>query len=183
MVIHTPAVLAILLGEPERRRFNETIEADPVRLISAASYLEAAIIIDDRFGYEGARDLKLFLTEAEVVTESVTVEQAKVASEAYRRFGKGNHPAAFNFGDCSRTPWPRSPPSRSCSRATTSRRPISRGAEPSPTAPLRTGPQSSRTALRTGGAATPSGARGPSCGRMRSCLNLGLNLEEWPRVC
>jgi ribonuclease VapC len=100
MVIDTSAILAILLGEPEQRRFNEKIEADPVRLLSAASYLEAAIIIDDRFGYEGARDLKLLLTEAEIAIESVTLEQAEVAREAYRRFGKGNHPAALNYGDC-----------------------------------------------------------------------------------
>ncbi len=100
MVIDTSAVLAILLGEPERRRLNEKIEADPVRLMSAASYLETAIIIDDRFGDEGARDLKLFLAEAEIEIESVTLEQAEVAREAYRRFGKGNHPAALNFGDC-----------------------------------------------------------------------------------
>lgn len=100
MVIDTSAVLAILFGEPERRSFNEKIEADPIRLMSAASYLEAAIIIDDRFGYEGASDFKLFLTEAEVAFEPVTLEQAEVAREAYRRFGKGNHPAALNFGDC-----------------------------------------------------------------------------------
>jgi ribonuclease VapC len=68
--------------------------------MSAASYLESAIIIDDRFGYEGARDLKLFLAEAEIAIEPVTLEQAEVAREAYRRFGKGNHPAALNFGDC-----------------------------------------------------------------------------------
>jgi ribonuclease VapC len=100
MVIDTSAILAILLGEPERRRFNERIEADPIRLMSAASYLETAIIVDDRFGYEGARDLKLFLTEAEIAIEPVSLEQAEIAREAYRRFGKGNHPAALNFGDC-----------------------------------------------------------------------------------
>jgi ribonuclease VapC len=80
--------------------FHEKIASDPVRLLSAASYLEAAIIIDDRFGYEGARDLKLFLTEAEIEIQSVNLEQAEVAREAYRRFGKGNHPAGLNFGDC-----------------------------------------------------------------------------------
>jgi ribonuclease VapC len=100
MVIDTSAVLAILLGEPEQRRFNEKIEADPVRLMSAASYLEVAIIIDDRLGYEGARDLKLFLAEAEIEIASVTLEQAEVAREAYRRFGRGNHRDSLNFGDC-----------------------------------------------------------------------------------
>jgi ribonuclease VapC len=82
MVIDTSAILAILLGEPERRRFNERIEADPVRLLSAASYLETAIIIDDRFAYEGARDSKLFLIEAEVAIEPVSLEQAEIARDA-----------------------------------------------------------------------------------------------------
>jgi ribonuclease VapC len=100
MVIDTSAVLAILLGEPEQRRFNEKIEADPVRLMSAASYLEAAIVIDDRLGYEGARDLKLFLAEAEIEIASVTLEHAEVAREAFRRFGRGNHRASLKFGDC-----------------------------------------------------------------------------------
>jgi ribonuclease VapC len=100
MMIDTSAVLVILLGEPERRRFNEKIEADPVRLLSAASFLETAIIIDDRVGNEGARDLKLFLAEAEIEIDPLTLDQAEVAREAYRRFGKGNHPAALNFGDC-----------------------------------------------------------------------------------
>ena len=100
MVIDSSALLAILFGEPEKRRFNELIEAHAVRLMSAASYLESAIIVDDRFGYDGARDLKLFLAEADIVIEPVTLEQAEIARDAYRRFGRGNHAAALNFGDC-----------------------------------------------------------------------------------
>jgi ribonuclease VapC len=98
--LDSSAVLAILLGEPEKRSLNEKIEADPVRLMSAGSYLETAIAIDDRFGDEGARDLKLFLTEADVELVPVTVDQAEIARLAYRRFGPGNHPARLNFGDC-----------------------------------------------------------------------------------
>ena len=63
-MIDTSALLAILLDEPQRRTFNELIEADPTRLMSAGSYLETGIIIDDRLGSEGAPDLKLFMTEA-----------------------------------------------------------------------------------------------------------------------
>jgi ribonuclease VapC len=100
MVIDSSALLAILFGEPEKRRFNELIGAHAVRIMSAASYLESAIIIDDRLGYEGARDFKLFLAEADIVIEPVTLEQAEAARDAYRRFGKGNHAAALNFGDC-----------------------------------------------------------------------------------
>jgi ribonuclease VapC len=100
VVIDSSALLAILFGEPEKRRFNELIEADAVRLMSAASYLESAIIIDDRLGYEGARDLSLFLREADIEIEPVTLAQAEIARDAYRRFGRGKHVAALNFGDC-----------------------------------------------------------------------------------
>jgi ribonuclease VapC len=100
MVIDTSALLAILLGEPEVGAFNEKIEADATRLLSAASYLEAAIIIDDRLGQEGGRDFRLFLLEADFEIVPVTIEQADVAREAYHRYGRGNHPARLNFGDC-----------------------------------------------------------------------------------
>jgi ribonuclease VapC len=100
MVIDTSAVLAILFDEEERQAFNEKIAADPVRLISAASYLETALIVDNRLGYDGGRDFKLFMAEAGIEVVPVTLEQAEVAREAYRTYGRGNHPARLNFGDC-----------------------------------------------------------------------------------
>jgi ribonuclease VapC len=71
----------------------------PGPAMSAASYLETAIMIDDRFGYDGARALKLFVTEAEIAIEPVSWSSRK-SREAYRRFGRGEHPTALNFGDC-----------------------------------------------------------------------------------
>jgi len=100
MVIDSSAVVAILQEEPETEHFLARLEADPTRLMSAASYLEAAIVIEDRFGYDGIRDLKLFLHEAGIDIEPVTFDQAELAREAYRRYGRGNHPAALNYGDC-----------------------------------------------------------------------------------
>lgn len=100
MVIDTSAILAILFNEAERRLFNERIAADAIRLVSAASYLETAIIVNDRLGFEGARDLRLFFAEADIEVGSVTFEQAEVAREAYRKYGRGNHPAGLNFADC-----------------------------------------------------------------------------------
>lgn len=100
MVLDTSALLAILFDEPERRRFNEHVAAASIRLMSAASWLEAAIIIDDRLGYDGVRDLKLFVAEAGIEIVPVTGEQTEVALEAYRRYGRGNHAAALNYGDC-----------------------------------------------------------------------------------
>ena len=59
-----------------------------------------AIVIEDRFGYEGIRDLKLFLNEAGVEIEPVTFDQDGLARQAYGRYGRGNHPAALDYGGC-----------------------------------------------------------------------------------
>lgn len=82
--------------EPERHDLNRRIAADPVRLLSVANYLETAIIIDDRFGEAGGRDLRHLLFDASVRVVAVTIEQAELARTAYRLFGKGNHPARLN---------------------------------------------------------------------------------------
>ncbi len=100
MVLDTSAILAILLDEPERAAFAQRIEDHQVRLLSSASYLEAGIILDDRFGEGGSSALRQLVIEAEIDVVPVTLDQAEVARDAYRRFGRGNHPAALNFGDC-----------------------------------------------------------------------------------
>lgn len=100
MVIETSAVLAILQAEPEAAAFAEAIERDPVRLVSAASVLEASIVIVARYGDAGARELDLFLLKAQADVVPVTAEHAALGRDAYVRFGKGRHPAGLNFGDC-----------------------------------------------------------------------------------
>src|SRR5262249_41882359 len=100
MVIDTSAIVAILLDEPERSEFGRLIAADDVRLISAVTRVEAAFVIEGRRGEAGRSRLARFfqLTEAEIV--SVTPEQAELAVDAFRRFGKGRHPVGLNIGDC-----------------------------------------------------------------------------------
>lgn len=100
MVIDTSALLAILLDEPERRTFNEAIEAADSRVMSAATFVEISIIIESRFGAEGLRDLDLFLERAGIELVAVETEHAYVARRAFSRFGKGRHPAGLNYGDC-----------------------------------------------------------------------------------
>ena len=99
-MIDSSALIAILQDEPERPVFVRKLAQDPARLISAANWLETAIVIDDRFGEAGARDLKLLLIEAAVEIVPVTAAQAELARAAYRRFGRGNHTAKLNYGDC-----------------------------------------------------------------------------------
>ncbi len=100
MVVDTSALLAVLLDEPERRRFNELIEAARTRLVSAATLLEAAIIVEARRGEAAGRELDLFLHRARFEVVPVDADQVDIARAAYRRFGKGLHSAALNYGDC-----------------------------------------------------------------------------------
>jgi len=100
MVIDTSALIAILCDEPFAPVYEEAIELDPVRLLSTASFLEAAIVIEARFGPAGGRELDLLLHAAGVELAAVNREQAELARSAYRKFGKGQHPAGLNYGDC-----------------------------------------------------------------------------------
>ena len=100
MVIDTSALLAILQDEPERRTFNEAIEAAASRAMSVATFVEVSIVIESRYGAEGLRELDLFVDRAGIELVSVDVEQGQVARGAFSRFGKGRHPAGLNFGDC-----------------------------------------------------------------------------------
>lgn len=100
MVLDTSALLAILANEPERRAFNEAIEAADARRMSAASFVEISIVVESRYGSDGIRDLDLYLERAVVEVVPVDVEQAKIARGAFRRYGKGRHRAGLNYGDC-----------------------------------------------------------------------------------
>ena len=100
MVIDSSALLAILFDEPERRSFNQMIEADPVRLLSAANFVEAALVVEARLGEAGGREFDLFIHRAEIEIVPVDADQAEIARRAYRRYGKGRHRAGLNFGDC-----------------------------------------------------------------------------------
>ena len=68
--------------------------------MSVASFLEAAIVLESRTGVAGGDELDLFMGRAQIELEPVTPEHAQAARRAWRRFGKGNHPAGLNFGDC-----------------------------------------------------------------------------------
>jgi ribonuclease VapC len=100
MVIDTSALVAMLNNEPEAQRFEAAVEEDHVRLMSTASYLETAIVIETRFGEAGGRELDLWLHRAAVDLVSVDADQADTARVAYRCYGKGRHRAGLNYGDC-----------------------------------------------------------------------------------
>lgn len=100
MVIDTSVIVAILFDEPERARFAAVIEAAPVRLVSAASFLEATMVVEGRKGRSGERMVDRFVEEGEVEIVPVSGAQARLACEAFRAYGKRRHPASLNLGDC-----------------------------------------------------------------------------------
>jgi ribonuclease VapC len=100
MVIDTSAIVAIALNEPDALEIELQIANDPVRLISAATVLEAAMVIETRLGASGGRELDLWLHKIGADVISVDAEQANAARRAWRRYGRGRHVAALNYGDC-----------------------------------------------------------------------------------
>lgn len=100
MVIDTSAILAILRDEPERRRFNRAVHDAETRRMSVVSFVEAAIVMQARHGDAGVRALDNFLARAQIEREPVDTDQADLARQAFRQYGRGRHRAALNFGDC-----------------------------------------------------------------------------------
>ena len=100
MVIDTSALIAILLNEAEAGLFARAIAGDERHLLSAASALETGIVIEARKGPAGGREFDLLLHRAQIEIVPLTAAHVEIAREAWRRFGRGNHPAGLNFGDC-----------------------------------------------------------------------------------
>jgi ribonuclease VapC len=101
MIVDSSALVAILKNEPEAEAFSKAMEAAKAVRISAATYLETHIVVD---GYRNpiltARLEEIFANPG-IEIEPVTAEQARIARQAYRDYGRGSgHPANLNFGDC-----------------------------------------------------------------------------------
>src|SRR5580698_9173085 len=100
MVIDTSAFAAIFFGEPERQTFLAAITSAGSRLVSAATILETGIVLEARQGEAAGREFDLFVVRANLQIVPVDAEQADLARSAWRKYGKGRHPAGLNFGDC-----------------------------------------------------------------------------------
>ena len=100
MIIDSSAILTILFAEPDAAVFAKAMsEADACK-ISAATFVEVAVVVEAQTQDRGSRQLDAFLRRAGFVIEPVTEGQAHLARQAYSDFGKGRHPAGLNFGDC-----------------------------------------------------------------------------------
>lgn len=101
MIIDSSALIAILRAEPEAGEMARAIERAQIRRISAANWLETAVVIDASRDPVASRRFDELVQTAELHVEPVTGDQARIARDAYRDFGKGSgHKAGLNFGDC-----------------------------------------------------------------------------------
>jgi ribonuclease VapC len=100
MVIDTSALVAILFGEPEALSFTRAVADESRKLISAFNALETGIVVEARKGEAGGRELDLLLHRAQIEIVAMNADQAELARTAWRKYGKGNHPAGLNIGDC-----------------------------------------------------------------------------------
>ena len=100
MVIDTSALIAILFGEPEASSFARAVADESKKLISAFNALETGIVVEARKGEAGGRELDLLIHRAQIEIVAMNADQAEIARAAWRKYGKGNHPAGLNIGDC-----------------------------------------------------------------------------------
>ena len=99
MILDSSALVAILFREPEADAFVDRILVAAVKRISVATWVELMMVMA-RETDASMRDAEAFLADAEVQVEPVTLEQGRLARQAFLDFGKGRHPAKLNFGDC-----------------------------------------------------------------------------------
>ncbi|MHB8450907.1 MAG: type II toxin-antitoxin system VapC family toxin [Mycobacteriales bacterium] len=101
MIVDTSAIIAILRGEPDANLYGNALARADEPLISAGTYIEAAIVVDSNGDPVLSGRFDDLLAVSHVRVESVTKQHAEIARQAYRNFGKGSgHPAGLNFGDC-----------------------------------------------------------------------------------
>ena len=100
MIVDSSALIAVVNRESDAERYEEAMLAAPDCRMSVANILEACMVVEGRGGAAAGHELDIVLAQAGIEAVPVTLEQMEAARQAWRRFGRGNHPAALNFGDC-----------------------------------------------------------------------------------
>lgn len=100
MIIDSSAILAVLFDEPDAAVYASAIASASSCRISAANYVETAVVVESQSPAAGGRQFDTFMRRAGIAIGPVTEEQALLARQAYADFGKGRHPAGLNFEDC-----------------------------------------------------------------------------------
>ena len=99
MMIDTSAIMAVLFGEPEAESIRQAIARDPVRIMSALTWLELTMVMESRRGLAAVAELEAMISDLHVIIHPFDAAQARRALQAWRQYGKGRHPAGLNLGD------------------------------------------------------------------------------------
>ena len=89
--------MAVLLSEPGSARLMEVLASETPLLISAATLTEA-LVVAERRGFR--RQMEQLVDGLGVQVVPLSAATARRAADAYSRWGKGQHPAGLNLGDC-----------------------------------------------------------------------------------
>jgi len=100
VIVDSSALIAILTSESDANDLEDALLASSVRRVSAATYVEASIVMDSRNRPALSHALDNLLQVSQICIEPITVQQARIARQAYRDYGKGRHRAGLNLGDC-----------------------------------------------------------------------------------
>ena len=101
MIVDSSAMVAVIKRDPDWEEFANAMDGAGTLHISAASYLETAVVVDSLRDAVHSAKLDDLLLDMEMTIEPVTAEQARIARQAYRDYGRGSGSAAkLNFGDC-----------------------------------------------------------------------------------
>ena len=100
MVIDSSALIAFLFRKPEALAITRSIADASRRLLGAFNALETGIVVEARKGEVGGREIDLLIHRAQIEIVAMNADQAGLARAAWRKYGKGNHPAGLNIGDC-----------------------------------------------------------------------------------
>lgn len=100
MILDSSALVAVLLKEPGWQALLGRIAADETPAVGAPTLAETGLVLTARLGRDARRLLSAFVREAGITVVPFVEEHARVAVEAYARYGKGRHRAALSFGDC-----------------------------------------------------------------------------------
>lgn len=100
IVVDSSALLSIVLGEPDAETFVDALTGANQVMVGSATLVEASIVTLARAGEDGVRDLEQVMHTSGAHLVPLGAEHVNLAVQAWRRFGKGRHPAGLNLGDC-----------------------------------------------------------------------------------
>lgn len=100
MIVDSSIFIAVLRGEAGCEAYEALLVGPRPVVTSAATLVEAGIVAEGKGGERAGADLDALIRDAEIDVIPLTAEHAALARDAWRRYGKGRHPAGLNLGDC-----------------------------------------------------------------------------------